>query len=45
MHEAVPDHFVFALEALAAFGAGAAFDGAVVRARGAVDVFVGAVER
>lgn len=40
MHKAMPYHFVFALEALAALGAGAAGDGAVVRARLGVDVCV-----
>ena len=42
VHEAVADHFVLALEALAAFGARAARHGAVVRAGGGVDVCVGA---
>jgi hypothetical protein len=42
VHEAVADHFVFALEAFAAFGTGAAGDGAVVRARLGVHVGVGA---
>lgn len=36
--EAVPDHFVFALEAPAAFATAAAFDGAVVRPVLRVDV-------
>jgi hypothetical protein len=41
--EAVADHFVFALKALAAFGARAAVDGTVVRPVLGVDVCVGAV--
>lgn len=40
VHEAVADHFVLALEALAALGAGAALDGAVVRPALRVDVGV-----
>lgn len=40
VHEAVADHLVLALEALAALGARAAGDGAVVRAALAVDVLV-----
>ena len=42
VHEAVADHLVFALEAFAAGGAGAALDWAVVRAGLGVDVCMGA---
>jgi hypothetical protein len=41
MHEAMADHFVFALEALAAFGARAALDRAVVWSILAVHICVG----
>jgi len=41
MDEAVSFHFVFALEAFAAFAALAAFDGAVVWSLRGVDVHVG----
>jgi hypothetical protein len=41
VHEAMPNHFVFALEAFSAFGAGAAQDGAVVRPGLGVYVCVG----
>lgn len=43
VHETVADHFVFALEAFAAFAAGAFLDRAVVGAVLGVDVGVGAV--
>jgi hypothetical protein len=44
MHEAVPNHFVFALEAFSAFGARAAADGAVVWAGLGVYVCVGTMK-
>lgn len=40
MHEPMANHFIFALEAFAAVGAGAAGHGAVVRAGLGVDVCV-----
>lgn len=43
VHKAVSFHFVLALEAFAADGSLAAFDGAVVWAFGGVDVHVGAI--
>lgn len=45
MHEAVADHFVFALEALSGGVARAVLHGAVVGAVLAVDVAMGAVDR
>lgn len=42
VHESMANHFVFSLEALAAFAAWTAFDGTVMCADLAVDVAVGA---